>query len=136
MNVINNRSFSTMWLGDSQCTVYRRVLFQMFFAGFPHGSLLKNPAASARERQGCWSRKIPHVKKQLSLCAAAIGPALQSLRSATREATALRTLRHNQIVAPTRLSQREARAATKTQHSHNKSISKIIDKKVYWKCDV
>lgn len=51
MNVINNRSFSTMWLGDSQCTVYRRVLFQMFFAGFPHGSLLKNPAASARERQ-------------------------------------------------------------------------------------
>ena len=66
----------------------------MFFAGFLHGSLLKNPPASARERHGCdpWFRKIPHVKKQLRLCATAVEPALWSLCSVTREATAVGTL--------------------------------------------
>ena len=47
-----------------------------------------------------WSGKIPHAVKQLSLCTTVIEPALYSLSSMTREATAIRSLHTTTRVQP------------------------------------
>ena len=73
----------------------------MFFAGFPHGSLLKNPPASARERHGCdpWFGRS-HMSRSSCACVLQLlslhsEPVFCDARSHCND-----TVLHNQRVAP------------------------------------
>ena len=56
--------------------------------GLPWWPSSKEPACHCRRRMlNPWSRRIPHAVEQLSPCAATIEPVLQSLGTATTEAT-------------------------------------------------
>ena len=58
---------------------------------FPGGAVVKISTCQCRgHRFDIYSRKIPHAAEQLSPCATATEPALQSPRSTTTEACALR----------------------------------------------
>jgi len=60
--------------------------------GLPWWPSSKEPACQCRRRMlNPWSRRIPHAVEQLSPCAATIEPVLQSLGTATTEATLPRT---------------------------------------------
>ena len=66
--------------------------------GFPGGSVVKNPPASAGFDPS--SRNIPHTKKQLSLCITTTEPMLESPKAATTEARALRPVFFNNRSRP------------------------------------
>ena len=60
--------------------------------GFPGGSLVKYLPANAGDRVRYLIRKISHSKKQLNPCVLTTEPVLQSLGTAIREVTAVRSL--------------------------------------------
>ena len=85
----------------------------------PGGSVVKNPPANAGGMGSIPDRrKISCAVKQLSPCTTATEPVLYSPRSATREATAMRSpWATSSRAAPIHRSYREALGEVKTQHS-------------------
>ena len=53
--------------------------------GFPGGSVVKNPPASAGDMLDPWSGRIPRAAEYLSLCATTTEPVLWSPGAATTE---------------------------------------------------